>query len=105
MAKTKRPTEICLHCGQSVARGTWLFEDRALDTNTFDVRVDSGALYPHGDYVCIECCNWDPIREWNHSRHRAVIRRFRKALDRYYPQRTTPPAEPRSSQERRRSGA
>ncbi len=87
MRKKKTPLEICIRCGQSVARGTDCFEDRILDTNTYDVRVDNGALYPHGDYVCIECGNRDPIREPTHSRHRAVIRRFRKGIDHYYPHR------------------
>ncbi len=87
MRKKKSPVEICLHCGQSVARGTDCFEDRILDPNTFDVRVDNGALYPHGDYVCVECGNRDPIREPTHSRHRAVIRRLRKWIDNLYPDR------------------
>jgi hypothetical protein len=89
MVKRKRPTEICLHCGQSVARGSEWYEGRSVDWGTFEGRVESGALHPDGDYVCLECCNWDPIREQNHSRHRAVIRRLRKALDRYYPRRAS----------------
>ena len=87
MRKQKTPLEICIRCGQSVARGTDCFEDRMLDPNTFEVRVDHGCLYPHGDYVCIECQQICPITELNHSRHAAVIQRFRKGIDNLYPDR------------------
>jgi hypothetical protein len=83
----KKTIEICIRCGQSVARGTECFEDRMFDPNTFEVRIDHGCLYPHGDYVCIECQQICPITELNHSRHAGVIRRLRRGINNLYPRR------------------
>jgi len=55
--------------------------------NPFDVRVDNGALYPHGDFVCIDVVTGIPSGS-EITRAPAVIRRFRKAIDHYYPRRT-----------------
>ena len=80
LLKNKNSTEICIRCGASVAPGDDGYEDRFVDTNTPEVRIDHGCLYPYGDCVCWECQSRCPITELEHSRHPQVIGRLTKLM-------------------------
>jgi hypothetical protein len=53
---TKRePTQICAHCGSSVAWGSGKYVNRIPEFNDIETRQSNGLAFPHGDYVCEEC--------------------------------------------------
>jgi len=58
LSKTEiKTTEICNHCGASVAWGSGKFVNRIPDFNDVETRVFYERKFPNGDFVCEECDN------------------------------------------------
>lgn len=74
-------TETCIRCGVAVRADEDGYEDRMADPNTPAVRIAHGCFYPYGDCVCWECQQKCPITEFEHSRHRAVIKRLTTLME------------------------
>jgi hypothetical protein len=47
--------EHCAYCGESVARGTRLFDGRCWATDAREERELLDVVCPGGDYICREC--------------------------------------------------
>ena len=50
-------TELCNHCGESVAFGSGKFVNRIFDLNDIQTRIANNRINPKGDFVCEECDN------------------------------------------------
>lgn len=50
-----RPKQICMWCGQSVYYGSGNFVNRIPSISTYSERLDLGAAYPEGEYICEAC--------------------------------------------------
>ena len=48
-------SQICNHCGRSVAPGSGRFVNRVPDCNDIETRKANGVKFPEGDFVCAEC--------------------------------------------------
>lgn len=48
-------SQICNHCGRSVAPGSGRFVNRVPDCNDVETRKTNGVKFPEGDFVCAEC--------------------------------------------------
>ena len=48
-------TEICVHCGKSVAWGSGNFVNRVPFYDTLEDRIEAGVECPDGEYSCGEC--------------------------------------------------
>ncbi|MEW5842506.1 MAG: hypothetical protein AB1775_04510 [Bacteroidota bacterium] len=51
--------EFCNRCGRSVKLGSGWFVNRIPDFNDIQTRQEIGALFPKGDFICIECDETD----------------------------------------------
>jgi hypothetical protein len=53
--KENKSTEVCNHCGDSVAFGFGKFVNRVPDFNDIKTRILNKRKYYTGDFVCDEC--------------------------------------------------
>ncbi len=55
--KKNNKTEICNHCGMSVALGSGKYVNRIPDFNDVETRVANKRVYLNGNFVCEQCDN------------------------------------------------
>jgi hypothetical protein len=51
----KASKECCCECGRLVSLGSGLFVNRVMVFDDYQTKVESGCLYPEGEFICPEC--------------------------------------------------